>query len=373
MASSDSEILFHTGRQDDPVPGSIGVAVLNRPKALNALNQAMCETLHRLYSDWEISPDVHAVLLKGAGGKAFCAGGDVKGMVQLLLAGQQDKAISFFRAEYTLNHMLGTMHMPHIALLDGIVMGGGAGISVHGQFRIATERTVFAMPECGIGLFPDVGASYFLPRLRGQLGTYLGLTGRRLKGIEVLEAGLATHFVPSQKLSQLEDTLHSLGPSARDSGSIGRAIASVQEDTPAASELLGELPAVDACFGHDRLEDICAALRQRGDSWAEETLQNLSKLSPLSQKVTLREVREGAGKPLEECLKMEFRMVHHCCAGRTDFIEGVKALLIEKRGQAKWDPASIEQVTPEMVDAFFQRVPQELELPPRAGRVMAKL
>lgn len=222
------------------------------------------------------------------------------------------------------------------------------------------------MPECGIGLFPDVGASYFLPRLKGQLGTYLGLTGRRLKGVEVLEAGLATHYVASSSMGRLEDALHSLGTSARDSSAIGRAIASVQDggDAPASSGLLDQLPAIDECFGHSRLEDIYAALRWRGDAWANETLQTLSKLSPLSQKVTLREVREGAGRSLADCLRMEFRMVHHCCTARTDFVEGVSALLINKRGQAKWDPPTIEQVTLEMVDAFFQPIPQELQLTP---------
>ncbi|BDA46941.1 3-hydroxyisobutyryl-CoA hydrolase, mitochondrial [Coccomyxa sp. Obi] len=364
MPAVEEEVVFRTGREDDTLPGPIGVAILNRPKSLNALNEPMCKTLHQLYNDWDASPDVHAILVKGAGGKAFCAGGDVKGMVQYILAGQRNKAISFFREEYSLNHKLGTLQTPHIALIDGIVMGGGAGISIHGPFRVATERTVFAMPECGIGLFPDVGASYFLPRLPGQLGTYLGLTGRRLKGIEVKEAQLATHFVPSDRLPALEETLHSLGAQAQSPENICHTLQSFEDagEAPGPSGLLDQMPAIDECFSFNSVQDIYAALTRRNDAWSRETLDTLNKSSKLSQAVVLRELREGAAKSLAECLRMEFRLVHQCVMGKSDFVEGVRALLIDKTGKPHWDPTSIEQVTPDMVDAFFKPLPQAEEL-----------
>ncbi|EIE21929.1 ClpP/crotonase [Coccomyxa subellipsoidea C-169] len=364
MPVGEQEVLFRTGRQDETLPGSVGVAILNRPKALNALNEPMCKTLHRLYDDWDASPDVHAILVKGAGGKAFCAGGDVKGMVQYILAGQHDKAISFFREEYRLNHRLGTLQTPHIALIDGIVMGGGAGISVHGAYRVATERTVFAMPECGIGLFPDVGASYFLPRLPGQLGTYLGLTGRRLKGIEVKEAQLATHYVASERLPALEEMLHAMDPQSQSPEQIRRSLQTFEDEgePPEPSGLLDQMPAINECFDFDSLQEIYAALERRDDAWSRETLDTLHKSSKLSQVVVLLELREGAGKSLAECLRMEFRMVHQCVTGKSDFIEGVRALLIDKTGKPQWDPSSIEQVTKEMVDRFFEPLPPGEEL-----------
>ncbi|KAK9810999.1 hypothetical protein WJX73_004802 [Symbiochloris irregularis] len=356
MAQAEAEVLYDRH-------GSWGVATLNRGKALNALNLFMVKSLREQYLAWAKDPAIKAILIRANIEKAFCAGGDVKTAVQL----PTEEAISFFRHEYMLNGVLGSLPKPHVALMDGIIMGGGAGISVHGRFRVATERTLFAMPECAIGLFPDVGASYFLPRLPGELGAFLALTGTRLKGADVVASGLATHLVPSAKMPELRDKLFSLGDRVGNAAAIEATISALQE--PAQPSQAGPLSrtqaeAISSTFCFNTVEQIYAALERRGDAWSKETLKLMKGGSPLSQKLSLREVREGAHQTLAQCLVSQFRLVTHVLRRDSDFKRGVRALLIDKSGPAQWQPPSLEEVTPELVDAYFEALPagEELQL-----------
>lgn len=247
--------------------GALGVVTLNRPRALNALTTAMVEALNDVLAAFEADPSCAAVAIEGAGGRAFCAGGDVKAVVTAAAAGRLDDAFRFFRSEYRTNYKIARLAKPYIALIDGITMGGGAGVSMHGTFRIATERTVFAMPECAIGLIPDIGASHFLTRLPGGLGLYLGLTGARLAGADVLHAGLATHYVPSDALGELRGAVAALGAAAGDERALGAALAGVQARRPVpAGDLPARRPAIDAVFsGKASLEEVYEACEAHGE------------------------------------------------------------------------------------------------------------
>lgn len=344
-------------------------AVLNRPKALNALNNEMVVRLRAAYEKWEEDRGVHAIILKGQG-RAFCAGGDVRMMYHLGKGGELEAGKLFFRHEYELNYVLATLRKPHIALLDGVVMGGGNGISMHGAFRVATENSTFAMPETAIGLHPDVGASYFLGRLPGHLGEFLGLTGTRLDGAEMLACGLATHFVPSDMLERLEERLAFLGTSTPDA--ISLAILEHGEHVePGLNSPLHRMEVIDECFDHDRVEDIVASLEaaaSSGTEWCKEPLAAIAKASPTSLKASLRSVREGRRKRLAECLMQEYRLTVRCLESTTshDFYEGVGAVLVDKHNNPKWSPATLEAVTEDMVNTHFSPLnssEEELRLP----------
>jgi enoyl-CoA hydratase/carnithine racemase len=260
-APTDPEILR---RREGP----LGVVTLNRPRALNALTTGMVESLHDVLTDFERDPQVAAVAIEGSGARAFCAGGDVKAVVQDAEAGRLQDAFRFFRSEYRTNLKIATLRKPYIAFIDGITMGGGAGVSVHGTFRIATERTLFAMPECAIGLIPDIGASYFLTRLPGGLGLYLGLTGARLAGADVLHAGLATHYVSSELLNELKREIGAIGQAAGDERAVGAVLAWFQgrRAVPAGELLPTHRAAIDAIFSNkDSLEDVYAACEAHGE------------------------------------------------------------------------------------------------------------
>lgn len=351
------------------VQGSTGVATLNRPRALNALTTGMVEALFDVYSRWEADPAVACIVLKGAGDRAFCAGGDVKTVVQLGQAGRIEEALRFFFQEYRLNYLISRLRKPHVALIDSITMGGGVGVSVHGTFRVATERTVFSMPECAIGLYPDVGGSYFLPRLRGGLGMYLALTGARLNGVDVRHAGIATHYIPSQLLPQVHQSIVSLGAAAKDPAVLGELLSSYEQREPLPDGQLHAIrPDIDFCFGGKQsVEDIYAELERSGGQWGIDTIALMSKGSPMSQKLTFEQLRRGAQQDLAECLKMENRMVTRCVTNAgSDFYSGVTAALITRSGNPAWVPASLKDVRPEHVAQFFQPLPpeRELQLPP---------
>ena len=242
--------------------GPLCVVLLNRPKALNSLTTKMVEDLGALLAHWERSDDVAAVVAKGAGGKAFCAGGDVKAVATKGREGDAAEARRFFRSEYRMNAALSHFEKPYIAILDGITMGGGAGVSVHGPVRVATEKTVFAMPECAIGLFPDVGGSYFLSRLSNGLGLYLGLTGARLKGVDVLHAGIATHYIPSVRIPEAEDAIAELGWQASSLKRVNDCLFKIQqEEEIPEGELNGKIDVIDDIFGRERknVEEIYEA------------------------------------------------------------------------------------------------------------------
>ncbi|XP_055905541.1 3-hydroxyisobutyryl-CoA hydrolase, mitochondrial [Eupeodes corollae] len=332
-----------------------GLVILNRPQALNAINLEMVRKIYKHLKKCEKSKLL--VIIKGTGDKSFCAGGDVRAIVE---AGPTEESKSFFREEYTLNHLIGNYKIPYIAFMDGITMGGGVGLSVHGRYRVATERTLFAMPETAIGLFPDVGGSHFLPRLNGKLGMYLGLTGFRLKGEDVANAGIATHYCPSDKLKHLENALLN----CNDPDDIPDIMNSLTAKPEKKFVLGPHLETINKCFSADSVEDIFRNLAKDGSEWSLNTLDILKKMSPLALKVTHRQLKHGANLSLTQCLIMEYRMVVRHLED-SDFKEGVRALLIDKDQKPKWNPSTIEAVTPERVAKFFAKLPdtEELKLP----------
>ncbi len=330
------EVLFET-------QGAIGLITLNRPQALNALNRPMCLAIHAKLDEWRDDPAVKAVVIQGSGDRAFCAGGDVVGLYHAGKSGS-DEWEGFFHDEYRMNHAIATYPKPYVALIDGITMGGGVGLSIHAPYRVATERTLFAMPETGIGLIPDVGGSHALPRLPGELGAYLGLTGARLKGVDSEYAGIATHYVPSEKLPKLIEELAEGDP-------VDQVLADFDTDTDE-PPLAAHRAAIDKHFVGDSVEGIIASLAG-GDEWARAQAETLRKMSPTSCKLTLRSLREGAKLDIAGALQNEYRVVCAIKSG-SDFFEGVRAQLVDKDRNPKWSPATLAEVSDAEVDRYFQ-------------------
>lgn len=332
------------------------VVTLNRIQALNALDLDMVRIMTPLYEQWKNDASVQNIILKGQGSKAFCAGGDIKAIAET-------RDPTFFEEEYRLNLLIGTYPKPHIALLNGITMGGGVGLSVHGKFRIATENTVFAMPESQIGFFCDVGGSYFLPRLPGALGMYLALTGGRLKGKEVTAAGIATHYVESTRLVELEQALINLETSnetiiADTIAMFSTAVPSIATEEGAA--LLHHKADIDRIFSKGSVQDIVNALQQEQEQkdkgeWARKTLQAMQNVSPTSLRIIHRQLKIGKLLPtLKECLHMELGIAKQMMATeKGDFFEGVRALLVDKDKKFNWTPSTIAEVKREQIDLFF--------------------
>ena len=314
--------------------GRIGLVTLNRPQALNALTRDMCVALHRQLMDWAIDDDVQAVVVEGAGGKAFCAGGDVVAMHRDGQAGSPDFD-GFFHDEYRMNQAIAHYPKPYIALVDGISMGGGVGISVHAPYRVATEKTLFAMPETGIGLIPDVGGTHALPRFPGEFGTWAGLTGARVKGGDCVAVGYCTHYTPSAEIPVLKERLAlSHEPFADVLGTF--------DSDPGELTLPALRDGIDYLFSQNQVEDILSLLDE-GDAWAVEQAATIRRMSPTSLKLTLHGLRAGRGASIEQALKLEYRMVSAIKSGH-DFYEGVRAQLIDKDRSPKWSPAALEDV-----------------------------
>jgi enoyl-CoA hydratase len=328
----------------------VGRIRLNRPKAIHALNTTMCEAMSAALLGWMHDDSVEAVIIDHAEGRGFCAGGDV---VMIARSGNEDAADAkrFFFAEYRLNHLLFTYPKPTVAIMDGITMGGGVGISLPCDFRIATEATRFAMPETGIGLFPDVGGGWYLPRLPGRVGEFMALTGARLDGAECHYLGFATHYVEQESLADMVDRI-AVTPQ-RVQGPIGTFASS-----PPEARIEQNLPQIGRFFASDSLEEILAGLEADESEWAQKELDTLRSKSPLSCKVSLRLMAEGANRAnFADEMKAEFAL-----AGRVarthDFREGVRALLIDKTNDPQWDPATPEEVTDEMLDVLFAPLPE---------------
>ncbi|XP_072903092.1 3-hydroxyisobutyryl-CoA hydrolase, mitochondrial isoform X2 [Hemitrygon akajei] len=352
--SSDKEVLLTRS-------GCAGIITLNRPKALNALNLPMIRQIYPQLKEWEQDSETSLVIIKGAGEKAFCAGGDIRAVTEAGKVGDR-LAEDFFREEYILNNAIGSCKIPYIALIDGIVMGGGVGLSVHGHFRVATEKTLFAMPETGIGLFPDVGGGYFLPRLEGKLGLFLALTGFRMKGRDVHKAGIATHFIKSEEIPALEKDLVSLrSPSKKD---VADLLNSYHFKCKADDKftLADHMDKINRLFKTNSVEEIVENLIQDGSPFALQHLEILKKMSPTSMKITFQQLEEGARKNLSEVLIMEYRLSQACMRGH-DFYEGVRAVLIDKDQSPKWKPATLEEVTEEYLSSCFKSLgAKELKL-----------
>ena len=316
---------------------------LNRPHKLNALNQPMALTIHRALFDAAADPEVAHIVVEGAGDRAFCAGGDVA----LLAQPNPDRTLweGFFHDEYRMNQAIARLALPYVAIMDGLTMGGGVGLSIHGRFRVATERTLFAMPETGIGLIPDVGGTHALARLPGELGTWAALTGARLQAADLLYAGIATHFVPVERLAVLTDLLASAEETAE------QVLATLDAD-PGEAGLAALRDAIDFHFAHDSVEAIVASLDE-GDDWALEQAAIIRRMSPTSCKLTLRAVRQAAGASIEDALRTEYRIVCEIRNGR-DFFEGIRAQLIDKDRNPLWSPATLEAVSDEAIDRYFE-------------------
>ena len=340
------------------VDSGLGLISLNRPRALNSLNLEMIRSLSPLLSHWH-RPDsgVRAVVISGAGGKAFCAGGDIRAITETP-GGEMQK--TFFREEYQLDHLVGELNIPYIAIMNGITMGGGVGISVNGRFRIATEKTVFAMPETSIGLVPDVGGGYFLPRLKGSLGMFLGLTGHRLKGWDCLKAGIATHAVSEDNIENVKQELINLTSSSQavTNDSVENLLNSLT-DIKAEEHVFSledNLEAINRIFALGSVEEIVENLKIEDAAWASKALKSIESASPTSLKVTYKQITEGRSlSSLADVLRMEQRLVLRCCED-SDFYEGVRATLIDRDNKPKWSPESLEKVTDDKVDYYFSNL-----------------
>ncbi len=340
----EPEVLFER-------EGQLALITVNRPKALNALTLGMIREMQAQLDAWSDDPAVGAILVRGAGEKAFCAGGDVLAISRAAREGDELSQI-FFREEYTLNRTIKTYAKPYIALIDGITMGGGVGISEHGSHRIVGDRTLYAMPETAIGMFPDVGGSYFLPRLPGRLGPYLALSGARLKAADCLYSGVGTAYVPSDRTEELIAALSKAdltGQSAQGVDEVLRAFSADAGEPP----LAAHRAAIDRCFASDKATEIFAALAAEGGDWAERTLATLKAASPLALMVTEEAIRRGASLSFDDCMTMEYRLSQSFMAGR-DFHEGIRALLIDKDKSPRWQHASIEEVSDAEVEAYFR-------------------
>ena len=322
--------------------GRVGRILLNRPRALNALDPAMVRAVTTALDAWRDEPEVHAVVVEGAGGRAFCAGGDVRAVREAILAGRHAEVEQFFRAEYSLNQAIASYPKPYIALIDGICMGGGVGVSVHGSARVVTEAATLAMPETGIGLFPDIGATYLLPRLRGAFGMWMALTGAQVGGADAAYLGLATHFTSRERLAARGDELAEHGAAARAAAAI----------PPPLSSLSARADAIARCFGADSVSGILALLEQEGTDWSRETAATLRQRSPSALLWTFRIVRDGARRTLPQCLAAEFALVRHA-ARHPDFAEGVRAAVIDKDRAPRWSPPRLEDVRPDHIQAAF--------------------
>ncbi len=331
----------------------LGLVRLNRPRALNALNLEMALAFKAVLDRWALDRAIEAVVVCGAGERAFCAGGDVRSLYHAGKGAAVGR--DFYYAEYRLNQTIFRLGKPYIALMDGVVMGGGAGLSVHGSHRVVTERTLLAMPETALGLFPDIGAGYFLPRCPGRVGLYLALTGGRIGAADCLYAGLATHYMNSGDLAGLVDRLAVADKS--DAG-IGGVLGEALPDTPGQLEALR--PEIDRCFGAGSVAEIVAALDETNSDWARETAALLRTRSPLSLALTFRQMHEAAELDFEEVMRMDFRLCQRCMAA-PDFYEGVRAVLVDKDHKPRWQPPSLDAVSDGALDAYFAPLEEELQ------------
>ncbi len=320
--------------------GGLAIVTLNRPAALNALTLDMIRQLDRRLAEWAVDPSVGAVVIRGAGGRAFCAGGDVRALYD----GDAAYCAEFYRDEYRLDRRVFRFPKPYVALIDGVVMGGGVGVSVHGSHRVASERTLFAMPETGIGLFPDVGGGYFLPRRPGRIGMYLALTGARLRAADCLYAGVATHYVPGDRLDALVDALAD--------GDVDAPLARFATD-PGPPPLAEHRAAIDRCFAGGSVETIIETLEAESGDWARTTRATLAAKSPTSLRLTFRQLSAGATLDFEAVLVMEYRLSQFCMAGH-DFFEGVRAVVIDKDNAPRWRPATLAEVTEAEIERAFR-------------------
>jgi len=344
VTSGEEHILFERR-------GGLGIATLNRPQALNALTLDMYRAFAPQLDAWGRDPSIHAVLLRGAGERAFCAGGDVRAIHRARHAprGPGDYKTAFFTEEYRFIRAVHRFPKPFVALAHGITMGGGVGLSVNGRYRVATETTVFAMPEVFIGSIPDVGATRFFNLCPGRIGLYLALTGARIGAADALYCGLFTHFVPRARFGELTDAL---------AGRDVEAVLARHAEDPGESELAALRPAIDRCFGQPSAEAIVAALHEEDTGWARAELAAMGRASPASLKIVFRQLGRGAGTEIEQALALEYRVIRRLLAGE-DFYEGVRSVVIDKDRNPRWRFASLGQVREAEVERHFESLGAE--------------
>ena len=352
--SGEPEILFDRR-------GTAGQITLNRPKALNALTPNMAHLLTVQLKEWAQDDAITRVVISAAGERAFSAGGDIRTITELGRAGRYKEMLDFWREEYALNALIKSYRKPYVALIDGIVMGGGVGISVHGSHRVAGDRYMFAMPEVGIGFFPDVGATWFLPRMPGELGTYCSLTGERFNAADGVSAKIATHRVPSAKFAELSEALCTAVPV----DAVLAAFAQPIDEAPTAARR----STIDRLFAGGQVEDILSALdREAGAGTADakfaaDMAAIIRTKSPTSLKLAMAQVRAGRDMTFEACMRTEFRIVSRIIHGH-DFYEGVRAVIVDKDNAPNWRPAALAEVTRAEVERHFAPLGgEELVLP----------
>jgi enoyl-CoA hydratase len=327
--------------------GCAGRIILNRPRVLNALNLAMVRTIAKALDEWERDDTVTRVVISGAGARAFCAGGDIRLLYEQGRAGDHAAQLQFWLEEYRLNRRLKRYAKPIVALVEGLTMGGGVGLCAHGARLVAGSGFLFAMPEVGIGFFPDVGATYLLPRMPGRSGVYLALTGARADAGDAVALGLAQAVTPGERMGELAGALSEARP-------VDAILAGFAAPAPA-SRLAAQGALIERCFGLPTTAQIIAALDEAGRAgspFASEACQAMRAKSPTSQAIALRQMQKGSALSFEEAMIVEFRIVSRICRGH-DFYEGVRAAIVDKDNQPRWRPASAEAVSPAEVDRYF--------------------
>jgi len=334
--------------------GAMGLVTLNRPQAMNALTHDMALMLEERLLHWRDDGAVAAVAIAGAGERAFCAGGDVRALweaAQADPAGLGSRNFQFYEDEYRLNALIHDYPKPYVALMDGVAMGGGVGVSIHGRRRVAGDRTLFAMPETGIGLFPDVGATWFLPRMPGRTGMWLGLTGARLRAADCVAAGVCDGYVPSDRHGALLAALGALDMGGDADAAIEAVLRRFCAE-PEGGDLPGRWREIDRLFAGDGVSAILAALDGDGGEWAAAQAASIRSKSPTSLELTFRQLRRGAALSFAECMALERRLARFCMT-HPDFYEGVRALIVDKDGAPAWRPATIEAVDGAALDGLF--------------------
>ncbi len=326
------------------VADGVGKATLNRPQQMNALTLDMIRALDERLAEWATDKSIRAVMICGAGDKAFCAGGDVRALYEAKLAGGGSLLSEFFWHEYRMNYRIATYPKQLIAVMDGLTMGGGAGIGLNAPIRVASERVVFSMPECAIGLYPDIGAAHFLQRCPGEIGMFLALTGLRLRTAGLHYTSLVTHTIPADRLERLT-------PETLVMDNVKTRIADIAKLQPA----------IDICFSLNSIDAIITALENRNDPGSQDSLNLLRRCSPTSLKVTFEHMRRMRGKGLGEVLKENWRISRHMMAG-PEFFEGVRALLIERDNTPRWQPATLSEVSAPAVTRYFDKLPDQPDL-----------
>jgi enoyl-CoA hydratase len=338
--------------------GQLGRITLNRPKALNALTLPMVHAMRDALLAWKEDDTVQAVFVDAEGEKGFCAGGDILMLHNSGKAGGED-AWRFWHDEYQLNTLIKEYPKPYISLIDGITMGGGVGISVHGPYRVAGDRTVFAMPETGIGFHPDVGGAYFLPRLPGEIGMWMGLTGARLKAADCVAAGLATHYAPSERQVELIEALEA-ADLAGDEDAL-EDILEAHSGDPGSSDMAVLRGLIDAAFAGDDVPEMLSRMQAAGDDWSARQVKIMKTKSPTALVLTAKCLRRGGELEFEDVMRQDLRVSMRCLDG-VDFYEGVRAVIIDKDNAPNWSPAGIGDVDADALDAYFEPLPADKEM-----------